>query len=191
MRERYIPKAPTADARRKREKTARQAASGRNVILAGIAGALLISPATAAASTPELPNIITVLNYVFDGAAWSSFLQAWENVIFSLLIAVLLGVLFRTASRKRERIPRGLQNLLEWYVEAMDTFIGGILGEKEGRKFVPFLGSLFVYILSMNYFGLFPLMKSPTANLNTTVALAISVFCYVQYTGMKRLGKDP
>jgi len=72
-------------------------------------------------------------------------------------------------------------------VETLDSFVSGVLG-KHGRQFTPFLGTLFVYILLMNFLGLFPVMKSPTSSINTTVALAICVFLYVQYTGIRRLG---
>jgi F-type H+-transporting ATPase subunit a len=53
---------------------------------------------------------------------------------------------------------------------------------------VPFLGTLFVFILTMNYAGLVPFLKSPTANINTTLAMAICVFLYVQWTGIRSLG---
>jgi F-type H+-transporting ATPase subunit a len=69
----------------------------------------------------------------------------------------------------------------------LDNFVCGILGP-QGRKFTPFLGTLFIYILSMNFLGLVPGMKSPTANLNQTLALALCVFFYVQYTGIRSLG---
>ena len=63
-----------------------------------------------------------------------------------------------------------------------------ILGPKYGPRYVPFLGTLFIYILAMNLFGLIPFMHSPTASLNVTVALALTVFVYAQYTGFKELG---
>ena len=58
----------------------------------------------------------------------------------------------------------------------------------EGRHFTPFVGTLFLYILVMNLAGLVPGLKSPTSNLNMTLALALCVFAYVQYTGVRRLG---
>jgi F-type H+-transporting ATPase subunit a len=53
---------------------------------------------------------------------------------------------------------------------------------------VPFLGTLFIFILVMNYAGLVPFLKSPTANLNTTLAMATCVFLYVQWTGIRSFG---
>jgi len=69
----------------------------------------------------------------------------------------------------------------------LDDFICGILGAK-GRRYTPFIGTLFIYILFMNLFGIIPLMKSPTASWSTTLALAICVFVYVQYTAIRELG---
>jgi F-type H+-transporting ATPase subunit a len=92
--------------------------------------------------------------------------------------------------RYRELIPGPFQNVVEFVVEGLDTFFYNILG-KDSRTFLPFLGSLFVYIFTMNISAQFPGMMSPTGGpygINTTLALAVCVFCYVQYTGLRRLG---
>jgi len=136
---------------------------------------------------PELPNFITLLYDKYGKVAFVKFLHHWENIIFSLLIVLIISVVAYLASRRSTLIPGRLQNLVEMAVEGLDNFICGILGPK-GRRFTPFLGTLFVYILCMNFFGLVPGMKSPSSSLNTTVALAICVFLYVQYTGIKSFG---
>ncbi|MCX5800067.1 MAG: F0F1 ATP synthase subunit A [Candidatus Eisenbacteria bacterium] len=136
---------------------------------------------------PELPNIVTIIYDKFGSAPFAQFLHHWENVVFSFLIAVFLGVLCFLASRRPRVVPGGLQNLLEMIVEGISNFVCGILGE-EGKKYVPFLGTLFIYIFCMNMFGLIPGMKSPSSSINTTAALAITVFIYVQYTGIRNLG---
>jgi F-type H+-transporting ATPase subunit a len=85
-------------------------------------------------------------------------------------------------------IPGRLQNLVEMAVEGLSNFITDILGPRHGPRYVPFLGTLFIYILFMNLFGLIPFMDSPTSSLNVTVALAIVVFLYSQFIGFKELG---
>ena len=52
----------------------------------------------------------------------------------------------------------------------MDNFIAGVMGHKEGRRYLPYAGTLFLYIMCMNFMGMVPGMKSPTSSLNTTVA---------------------
>jgi len=80
-----------------------------------------------------------------------------------------------------------LQAAAELIAEGLDNFVCGIIGPK-GRKFTPFIGTLFIYILFMNLFGLIPFMKSSTASWSTTLALSLCVFFYVQYTAIKELG---
>lgn len=135
----------------------------------------------------ELPNFITLLEPLLEGTRAGELLQRWENVIFSLLVAGFIILVVRLASRNPQLIPGKLQNFVELVVEELEKFIIGILGPR-GRRFVPFLGTLFLYILCMNYFGLIPLMKSPTANINQTLALALCVFFYVQYTAIRENG---
>ena len=146
--------------------------------------------AAAEQGPPELPNLVTYMRAAYEGKstpAWLAFLHGWENVFFSFLAALLVALLLGFAGRRRALVPAGLQNFAEWLVAGIHDFAIGILGP-DGRRYVPFLGSLFLYIVAMNWLGLIPGLKSPTSNLNTTVALALIVFVYVQFIGITRLG---
>jgi F-type H+-transporting ATPase subunit a len=136
----------------------------------------------------KFANFITVLARAFPGRPWAHFLHEFEVIIFALLVAFLIGLAAWFASRNARMIPGPFQNAVEALVEALYDFIVGILGPKHGPRYVPFLGTLFIYILAMNLFGLIPFMDSPTSNLNVTVALAITVFLYAQFIGLKELG---
>jgi F-type H+-transporting ATPase subunit a len=136
----------------------------------------------------ELPNLISILNeYFFSGTSVGAFLHRWENVIFSLFIVALLTIIARLASRKPKLIPSGLQNVTEMVVEQLEKFIVGVIGP-QGRRFVPFLGTLFLYILFMNFAGLVPFLKASTSSVNQTIALALCVFIYVQFTAIRMNG---
>lgn len=139
-------------------------------------------------STPEVANIITLLNEYFRESSIVQFLHHWENIFFSALIIAGLVIFVRIATRKRSLIPDRLQNFVEACIEGLDNLFCGVLGHQYGRHYTPFLGTLFIYIFVMNMSGLVPSMKSPTSSLNTTIGLAITVFIYVQYTGIRRLG---
>ncbi len=136
---------------------------------------------------PELPNFVSLLYHKFHDTAWATFLHHWENIVFSLIIAFSIWLLFFLGTRKRALIPSGLQNFLEIVVDGLRSFIVGVLGP-QGEKYVPFLGTLFLYILFMNLFGLIPFMKSPSSSLNITAALAICVFVTVQYLNIRNMG---
>ncbi|MEK6577166.1 MAG: F0F1 ATP synthase subunit A [Nitrospirota bacterium] len=140
-----------------------------------------------ASKPPEVANIITILNELWGDTSLVKLLHHFEDIFFAGIIIILLVSAAYLSTRKRSLIPGKYQNLMELIVETFDNFVSGILGS-HGRRFTPFIGTLFLYIFFMNMLGLIPGMKSPSSNLNTTLALAIIVFLYVQYTGIKGLG---
>ncbi len=137
--------------------------------------------------TPELPYFIEFL-HIYFASPFVNFLFEYKDVIFAFLVLIFMCLVSFRVYSKRKLHPGKLQNLFEMIVEGFQNFFISILGEKYGKQYTPFLGTLFFYILFMNWFGLVPFGKSPTANWATTAPLAIVVFLYVQYTGMRRLG---
>ncbi len=144
------------------------------------------------AGPPELPNIITLLYHWLHDNVIIGFLHNWENVFFAFVVGAFLSTLAYCSSRKKAQIPSGAQNLMEAVVEGLYNFLAGILGKEAARRYTPFLGTLFLYIWCMNLLGLIPGFMSPTGGVkggfNITASLAICVFLYVQYTGIRRLG---
>jgi F-type H+-transporting ATPase subunit a len=139
---------------------------------------------------PELPNVVTYLRAAYAGKeqpAWLHFVHEWENIFFSLFAAIVLIALFGTAARPKQVVPGRMQNAAEALLGGVHDFFLGVLGPS-GRRYVPFVGSLMLYIVTMNWMGMIPFLKSPSTSLNTTLALAIVVFCYVQYIGISRNG---
>lgn len=136
---------------------------------------------------PELPSFITLIHTHFKGQRWAEWIHAWEGIIFAIVVATCVSLLLTWAVRKKEMIPQGIQNAVEWLYELLEDLILKVIGKGE-RKFIPLLLTIFVYVFSMNIFGLIPLMRSPSANLNITAALALSVFALVQYLNIKHYG---
>ncbi len=142
---------------------------------------------------PELPNLIHLFYKAMGGAegrapTWVETLHHFQDTIFALLVTGIMVLVVHLGTRRMALIPGRMQNAVESFVEGFSNFIEGILGRENGRRYVPFLGTLFVYIWWMNLFGLVPLMRSPTSVLSTTAGLAVCVFFYVQWTGIRRLG---
>ena len=138
-------------------------------------------------AVPELPDIFAILAEKFPANPFLKFIYLWEHVSFSLVIVLILGILSYFACRKKSLVPGRLQAAFEIVVAGLDDFVCGIMGPK-GRRFTPFVGTLFIYILFMNLSGLIPFMKASTASWSTTLALALCVFFYVQYTAIRELG---
>ncbi len=114
-------------------------------------------------------------------------LHHWVPVIMSSIVACILVATTYFATRDLKKFPTGLQAFLEIIIEGMQNFFGKIIGPK-GFSFLPLIGSLFLYILLMNLIGLIPLFHSPTANPNTTIALAGVVFFATHYAGIRGNG---
>ena len=107
------------------------------------------------------------------------------NTYFAVLVLVLF---FIFVTRKLKRIPEGKgQTLLEVFVGGIMDFFGNILGD-HGKKYVPFVGSFFIFILFLNYLGVIPGLQPPTADLNTTLALGITALIGVQIIAIKENG---
>ncbi len=133
----------------------------------------------------ELPNILHMLYKAF-GDAFSG-IYHWENIIFAFVALTFLCVVSTTVARKRKMVPGRLQALVELVVEGLYNFFHSMLGD-HARRYTPFLGTLFVYILTMNWMGMFPFLKAPSSAATITVSLALIVFVYSQAVGFKHLG---
>jgi F-type H+-transporting ATPase subunit a len=83
-------------------------------------------------------------------------------------------------------IPRR-QNLLEYIVEALNNEINA-LTPHDPRRYTPFIGTLFIFILLSNVLDLVPGFNSPAASLSTTAGLAICVFFAVPIYGITDKG---
>jgi F-type H+-transporting ATPase subunit a len=130
-----------------------------------------------------------------EHGSWIQFLYTFhiipeqipDAVTISILTAIGLGVAAFLMTRNLERIPSKRQAALELIVSGLERFVTDLVGPR-GKKYLPLVGTLFLYILFMNLSGLIPGWKSPTANLNVTVPLALCVFLFVQYEGIRANG---
>ena len=114
--------------------------------------------------------------------------QFWfEAVCFSFCAALFLIVISAIATRKYKQVPRGVQNLLEWAVGLLRGLVRSFIGEG-GDKYLPYLGTVFLFIFVMNVMGLIPTFRSPTMTLSTTAALGVVTFVMVQFYAVRDTG---
>jgi F-type H+-transporting ATPase subunit a len=77
----------------------------------------------------------------------------------------------------------------EFVIEAINSIVSSVMPEETRvLQFLPFLGTLALFVLLGNIFSIFPLMVSPTANINTTFALSALVFFAVHVYGVREKG---
>jgi F-type H+-transporting ATPase subunit a len=109
-----------------------------------------------------------------------------------LAAAIIIALLFIGLGQalKGGAIPRGrLRNLLEaMLLFFRDNVARPCIGHHDADRFVPFLWTIFFFVLALNLFGMIPWMGSPTGALGVTAALAFTTFLVVIGSGMKKLG---
>jgi len=102
-------------------------------------------------------------------------------------LIVVLAVLAWIGTRGLREQPRPVQAMLEGIVGAMYDTIYAVTPE-HARRILPFVGTLWVFLVIANLIGLIPGLHSPTRDLSATFALAILVFLSVHWFGIRAQG---
>lgn len=110
-----------------------------------------------------------------------------DYLVMVIVVALLLIVVLGLASRRLSLLPSKRQSLLEFIVQSFEGQLVEIIGE-EGRKFLPMIATVGLFVFSANMIGLVPGFMSPTSKLNVTAGCALTVFVYYHWQGMKAQG---
>ncbi|GAA6993443.1 F0F1 ATP synthase subunit A [Helicobacter pylori] len=92
------------------------------------------------------------------------------------------------ASRKMQMVPMGLQNVYESIISAILSVAKDIIGEELARKYFPLAGTIALYVFFSNMIGIIPGFESPTASWSFTLVLALIVFFYYHFEGIRVQG---
>ena len=121
-------------------------------------------------------------------------LDVTGEVIAMWILVALLGIMSFILSKNLKERPGKFQNVIEAGIEYLDGLFTGTLGHERCRKYIAFLGSLFIFIIFANYSGLIPgvgltkYVKAPTSSLSVTAGLGITAFLFLQIASIKALG---
>ncbi len=148
-------------------------------------------------TTPMLPLASLEVGHHFYWNIGGLKVHGQVFIVSWIVIGILLIASF-LATRNIQRVPSGIQNLMEYALEFVRDIARNQLGEKEYRPWLPFIGTLFLFIFVSNWSGaLVPwkLIKlpegelaAPTNDINTTVALALLVSLAYFYAGFSKKG---
>ncbi len=150
------------------------------------------------------PHISIKPDHLFDFFAFPV-TNTYLAAIIVIILFFLLAIWFSEEIKKPKRTK--FFYLIQFTFRGIYDFFEKAVGEKIGSLF-PLLGSLFIYILLLNWFGLLPgvgsilipvveagagynyvpLLRGNTTDLNTTLALAFVAFFSIQYYGVRELG---
>jgi len=116
-----------------------------------------------------------VVFYLFGLPITDTVVSSWVMVVVIILVAFLIRKYKPTAG--------------EMIVEMINDIVSSVMpDDTKVSKYLPILGTLAIFLIFANIFSIFPLMVSPTANLNSTIALAVIVFFSVHYYGVHEKG---
>jgi F-type H+-transporting ATPase subunit a len=149
-----------------------------------------------------MTNVWFDLAEVSVGQHWywqlGSFSVHGQVLITSWIVFVVLLVISLLGNQNLKSIPEGLQNLTEYVTEFIRDLAKTQIGEEEYVKWVPFLGTIFLFIFVSNWSGaLVPWrilelpngeLAAPTNDINTTVALALLTSIAYFYAGFSKKG---
>ncbi len=106
----------------------------------------------------------------------TTLIMTWITMAILILLAYL-------GTRRLERFPSRGQSFVELIIDAFDRLIADTMGPV-GRRYFSLITTLFFFILISNWLSIIPILKNPTADLNTTLGLGIMVFIIAQGSGV-------
>lgn len=105
-----------------------------------------------------------------------------------LLSAGLALILVRSAMSNLQLVPKGTQNLMEAYISGVLQMGTDVMGKEAARRYVPLIATIGLFVAIANLIGVIPGFEAPTAFLEFALTLALTVFVYYNFEGIRRQG---
>ena len=144
---------------------------------------------------PQLPA--ETVFHLFGFPITNSIIATWITMV--ILVGVSLLV-----SRRMKIVPKGLQNLVEYAIEALFNFCKRVAGDENGRRFFPVVATIFLFVVFNSWLSLLPgfgsisvvnaeghhveLLRGANTDINMPLALALVSFVFIEFYGLKMLG---
>ena len=120
----------------------------------------------------------------------------YVHVASSVTVLLLITLLARLAYRKLKNteafvVPpkrMSVAGVFELIVEGVLNLMREIMGEHRAKAYFPLICATFIYILFSNLLGIIPGFAPPTDNISTNAAIALTIFLYYNYQGIKAQG---
>ena len=105
-----------------------------------------------------------------------------------VLVAIIILAIAKMATKSLRAVPNGTQNVMEAYLGGAIAMGRDVIGEELARKYLPLVAAVGMFVFVSNVIGIIPGFESPTSNINITLPLALMVFFYYNYEGIKKNG---
>lgn len=105
-----------------------------------------------------------------------------------LLTAAIVLVIAKMATSNLRLVPTGTQNVMEAYLSGVLAMGADVMGKAEARRYLPLVATIGLFVGIANVIGVLPGFEAPSAFLDFTLALALVVFTYYNFEGIRRNG---
>ena len=125
--------------------------------------------------------------YTFLGAI-GGHSQEWIILSHLILTVAIIFIIARMAVNKIQLVPTGIQNVMEAYINGVLQLGTDVMGKENARKYIPLIATIGLFVGIANLIGVIPGFEAPTAFLEMPLTLALVVFVYYNYIGIKEQG---
>lgn len=105
-----------------------------------------------------------------------------------LLTAAIVLIIAKMATSNLRLVPSGTQNVMEAYLNGVLAMGADVMGKAEARRYLPLVATIGLFVGIANIIGVIPGFEAPSAFLDFTLALALVVFTYYNFEGIRRNG---
>lgn len=105
-----------------------------------------------------------------------------------VLVSAIVVFIAKVATKSLRAVPTGSQNVMEAYLGGVISMGKDVLGEENARKYLPLVATIGIFVFVSNLIGIIPGFESPTSNINVTLTLALVVFVYYNFEGIRKNG---
>ena len=130
-----------------------------------------------------MEGVFTYLGAIF-GHGQAMFVA---HLILVAIIIIAIAKMAKSGNSFRA-VPNGTQNVMESYLGGTIAMGKDVIGEELARKYLPLVAAVGMFVFVSNVIGIIPGFESPTSNINVTLPLALLVFFYYNYEGIKKNG---
>jgi len=109
-------------------------------------------------------------------------------VTHMLLAAGIALTIVKMAMSNLQLVPRGTQNLMEAYISGVLKMGTDVMGKENARRYLPLVATIGLFVGIANLIGVVPGFEAPTAFLEFALTLAICVFVFYNFEGIRRQG---
>jgi len=128
-----------------------------------------------------MPELFTFFGLVGHDKIWIYM----THMLLSVGIAILL---VKVAMANLQMVPKGTQNVMEAYIAGVLKMGTDVMGHENARRYLPLVATIGLFVGIANLIGVVPGFEAPTAFLEMPLTLALVLFVYYNFEGIRRQG---